>query len=215
MTYALPLHEQVLLLALDDEEGTLPQPNADLAVAAAIVVELHEAGRIALGRADVEVVDRRPTGDEALDAVLTAMTDGKPASLTTWIQRLAEGADLREATARRLIDSGILERREGAFFGLGPDRYPEAYGAAEDAVIARLTRAVSTEGDVDRPTRLLLSIADAAQLLALVIDRKELKHHAERIESLTDGEAVGEAVRAALDEFMALISITVINSTVT
>ena len=215
MTYALPLHEQVLLLALDDERGTLPQPNADLAVAAAIVVELHEAERIALGRADVEVVDERPTGDIPLDAVLTAMTEGKPASLTTWLQRLAEGADLRQATAERLVDAGILERRAGAFFGLGPDRYPEAYGAAEDAVIARLTRAVSTDGEVDRPTRLLLSIADAAQLLPLVIDRKELKDYAERIEALTDGEAVGEAVRAALDEFLALISITVITTTVT
>lgn len=216
MSHTLTLAEEVLLLALDDEKGTLPEPNGDLAVAAAVLVGLLDAGRIALGGdGAVAVLDGRPTGDPGLDLALARLADGKPADLKTWIQRFAEGSDLREATVERLVVAGVLERREGAFFGLGPDRYPERYGVPEDAVVDRLARAITTDDEVDRPTRLLLSIADAAQLLPLVLDRKELKRRAERIEALTDGEAVGDAVRAALDEFMALITITVINATTT
>ena len=79
---ALFLHEEVLLLALRDEEGTIaPGTMYQYAIGGAVLAELMLQSRIGVdesGRKTLaKVLDSTPTGAPLLDEFLTKMRDSK------------------------------------------------------------------------------------------------------------------------------------------
>lgn len=212
-SHQLLLHEEVLLVALHDEKGTAPQPNTDLAVAASVLHELLRAGRLELvpdkKKSLVQVADSAATGHPALDEALAAVLSGKTKRLEWWVERLGGKPALRHATALGLVDRGVLEVREGGFFGLGADRYPERDGAPEAGINARIVQAVLTDGYVDEQTRTLVVVLHAADLLAKAVDRKSLRGRKARLKELREGDEVG----AALEEVLEAIQTAVIAAT--
>lgn len=211
-SHQLLLHEEVLLVALHDEKGTCPQPNTDLAVAASVAYELLRAERVRLTEEKkpmLELVSDEPVGEPALDEALGAIADGKPKRLGWWVERLGGRPDLRHATAKGLIERGVLERKEGGFFGLFGDRYPERDGAPEAGIHARVSQAVLTDGWVDDPTRALVAVLQAADLLGKVVDRKSLRARKARVRELSEGDAVG----AALAEVLEAVQVAIVAAT--
>ena len=208
-SHQLLLHEQVLLVALHDEKGTAPQPNTDLAVAASVLHELLRAGRLELvpdkKKSIVQVADSTVTGEQALDEALVGILGGKTKRLEWWVQRLGGKPALRHTTARGLVDRGVLEVRDGGFFGLGADRYPERDGAPEAGIRARVGQAVLTDGYVDEPTRTLVVVLDAADLLTKAVDRKSLRSRKARLKELREGDEIGDALAEALQAIQAAI----------
>ena len=75
------LAEELLLLAYDDETGkaTMPRISLDLGMAAAVLVELALAGRVAYADGNLAVVDPTPTGEPIADAVLAKIAADDPA----------------------------------------------------------------------------------------------------------------------------------------
>ena len=113
--------EEILVLLLEDERGTLipiPRTSIECALAGAVLMDLAFANRIDTDLETLMVTDRTPTGNLMLDRTLAKVGAREDTTDTrTWIKVLAtEDADyIREQALLRLVQHGILERRESSF----------------------------------------------------------------------------------------------------
>lgn len=200
------LHEEILLLALRDDKGTIDVGSMyAFAVGGALLAELTVRGRIELvGPAKkrfVELLDPASVGepllDETLDRIATARRRG---SVGTWVSRLAGSKKLRDRLADGLCRRGILRAEEkGVLLFFKRRIYPALDPRAEREVVQRLRDAVFSDGEVEARTVVLLSLADGAGLLSMVFEKKALKKRRGRIKDLVEGEAIGKAVRSAVE----------------
>ncbi len=213
----LTLPEEVLLLALRDEQGTVAS-GAMLAQAlgGAILSELmllerlhvHEGGRKPM----VQVRSRKPTGDELLDECLRRVSDAsRRAGPHAWVSRFSNTKQLRHRVARSLCRKGVLREDEDRILGLFRRKlYPERNPAPERAILARLDDAIfSRKDDLDPRTVVLTTLADATGLLWPNFDKKELKKARKRIQQIGEGEVVGKATREAVQAVQMAVMVAV------
>ena len=213
----LPLHEEVLLLAMRDEEGTIAAGTMyQYAIAGAVLSELVLQGRVAVddsGRKKLaKVIDPRPTGAPLLDECLDKIAAGKPKPLDHWVGRFANIKNLKHRVAARLCDRGILREEEGKILLVFTRTiYPESDPRPEQEIIERLRRAVFTDRrDIDPRTVVLVSLANSAGILKVVFDKKELKARKDRLEQVINGELMGKAAKEAIQAMEAAVMVAVI-----
>lgn len=207
---ALSLHEQVALLALRNDRGTVPgNVMYAQAAGAALLAELLLRNRLRSvdnprgGKAPllVEVADPSPSGDELLDECLRKVCDAKRrSSLSTWVQTFAGLKRLHRRIAERLVGKGVLKAEEVRFLGLFKQQvYPEFDPSWEREIVGRLGRAIDSDATLDDArTAVLLAIAHPAGLLVNHFDKPKLKARKARIEAIARGEAVGQATAEAV-----------------
>lgn len=213
--HELYLHEEILLLALNDDKGTLDGASMySYAVAGAMMAELLIRRRIELvpkgKKRMVEVVDAKPIGEPLLDDTIARMGKAKrTGSLETWVGRLGANSKMRDILADQLCRRGILRPDERKILLVFRARtFPALDPAPEAAIVERLRRAIFTDAqDIDDRTLVLLSLARAADLLRLTFDRKELKARKDRIESLVKNDALGKAVHDAIEAVQVAVMI--------
>jgi hypothetical protein len=197
------LHEEIMLLALRDAEGTIPAGACyTYAVAGAVLADLLMSHRIAIEatrwRRLVTLVSRTSLGEPFIDECLGRIAAAKRrASLGTWVSRIAGTANLKHRAAEHLCKRGILRADTGKILLVFTRRiYPEVNPEPERSLIERLNRAIFTDAqDVDPRTAALVSLANSADLLGLVFDRRELRRRKARIKQIAGGERVGQAIR--------------------
>ena len=223
----LLLHQETLLLALNDDEGT-PEfgVSYSFAMGGAILAELFLGERVRLVRPKknqlLEVADGTPMGDPILDdALLRIRTAKRRSTPATWVSKLGSG-DLKHAVAVTLVDRGILKEDVGRILLIFKRKiYPERDPGPERRIITRLEQTIFGESrDVDPRTAILISLSNSTGLLKTCFDKKRLKERKHRIEELSSGqfagEAVQEAVQAAAAATMAAITtattVTIITS---
>ena len=203
----LCLHEEIVLLALNDTRGTLDRRAAmyGYALGGALVAELLLAGRITLRpekrKTLVDVAETRPLNEPVLDDCLMRIRNARrPGTLAAWVGTLAQkSSDLRRRIALGLCDRGVLrETEETVLLFFTRRRYPEQDHRFEERLLERMRAAVRGEGPVDVRTAVIVALADAAKLLPMVLEKPELKARRTRIEQIAAGAAVGEGVRAAV-----------------
>jgi hypothetical protein len=217
-TDRLSLHEEILLLALRGEEGTIAAGTTyQHALGAAIVAELLLRDRLAVsdpeGKKLAEVIDRKSTRDALLDECLEQIAaDHKPRPLAHWVGKFAGIKGLKHRVAERLCECGILREEEGKVLIVFTRRiYPETDPRPEQAIVERLRRAVMTDArDVGPRTVVLVSLTNATGILKQVFDKKELKERAGRIEQVINGELVGKAARDAVQAMQAAVMVAAI-----
>jgi len=199
------LHEELLLLALRDEKGTLePGIWPQLAIGAASVAELVFQERIAVNsgkRALVDVVDESPLGDAFLDACLARMaTARRRASLQTWVTRLAGSRHAKQTVAEGLCAKGVLREDLRKILGIFSQRiFPEADSRPERELRERIARAIqSGSTDLDPRTSVAIALAHRCNILRLVVGKRMVRERRERIEQIAAGQMVGEAVKKAV-----------------
>ncbi len=212
------LHEEIMLLALKDEEGTIASGTYySLALGGAILAELMLRGRISV-EADrkkkfARLIDTTPLGDPVLDEGLQKIIRAKKRQqLQTWVSRFSGIKDLRHRTARRLVQRGILRADDDKVLLLFSRKiYPEVNPEPERKLIERLRRAILTETeDVDPRTVVLLSLAHSAELLKIVFEKKQLKARKKRIEKVINGEMTGKATQEAIQAMQAAVMVAAI-----
>lgn len=213
----LPLHEEILLLALRDEEGTIASGTMyQYAIAGAILSELMLQERIAVdesGRKKLAtVLDPRPTGAPLLDECLDKIAAAKPKPLDHWVGRFANIKNLKHRVAERLCDRGILHEEEGKILLIFTRRtYPETDPRPEQEIVERLRRTIFTDTrDLDPRTVVLVSLADSAGILKVVFDKKELKARKDRLEQVINGDLMGKAAKEAIHAMEAAVMVAVI-----
>lgn len=202
----LYLHEEILLLALRDEEGTIaPGAMYQYAIGGAVLAELLLRKRVRLvgtGRSRlVDAVEATMVGDPLVDECLQKVVSAKRrASLSTWVSRFAGLVDLKHRVARRLCARGILRQdRERYLLVFSRRIYPEVNPEPEGRLVERLHAAIfGDDRDVPERTVVLVSLAYGAGLLEVAFGRQQLNARKARIEQLIAGEVTGNATREAV-----------------
>ena len=215
---SLHLHEEIMLLALRDKEGTVFSGTMyNFAIGGAVLAELLMEKQI-----DIEAVKKRkfvrvlspaPIGDPFMDECLSRIAGAKRrAQLQDWVSKFAQAKHLKHRVAEQLARRRILRIDEDKVLGIFTRKiYPEVDPKPEWEVIERLRRAIFSEGGVIEPrTVVLLSLAASADLLKLVFDKKQLKSRKARIEQIVSGELTGKATKEAIEAMQAAVVVACI-----
>lgn len=209
----LHLYEEIMLLSLRDEKGTIQIGYAAQTIAGAILAQLVLEGRISIENSKkklVDVLSTGPSGDPILDEAIEKLSTAKRrASLSTWVQRIAGIKDLLGKAARQLCDRGILKLTEDKIlFVFTRKVYPEINPLPEKKIIERMRNAVFSDSQKlkDRDI-VLISLTEGSGLLQMTFSKKELKPRKKRIEQIVNGELVGKATKEVIDACQAAIMI--------
>jgi hypothetical protein len=206
--HELRLHQELLLLALSDDEGHVAfSGQLSLGLGGALFTELLLAERIAIvheGRGGRKTyVDVRSTaafGEPVLDAALAKLASAsRRASPSTAVTRLGNTPRLRHAVAQELCHMGVLQESEQQILVLFRRRvYPTVNAVPEQSLIARIRRVLDAGHQPDDRTAALIGIAHLAGALAAIYTRKERRALAPRIKQLVDSSAGSHAAADAI-----------------
>ncbi|MFC4020644.1 GPP34 family phosphoprotein [Micromonospora sp. GCM10011542] len=153
------LAEELLLLAYDDSTGkaTMPRISLDLGMAAAVLVELALAGRIAYADGSLTVVNPTPTGEPVTDEVLGRIAADTPHTPASWVQRLRHG--LRDRILGDLCSQGVVRDVDETELGfIHVHRYPVVDASVEADTRRRLTEALTGTAAPDERTAALATL---------------------------------------------------------
>ncbi|RME25524.1 MAG: GPP34 family phosphoprotein [Candidatus Zixiibacteriota bacterium] len=206
MRDTLCLHEELLLLALRDDKGTVKSSvTIEYPLAGAILAELLLQKRLTIDptrpkKQLVALADKTLFGDPLLDETILKIRDTRrPASLKSWVMRIARLKKLRHRTAERLCRRGILRSDKQKVLLFFTRRvYPQVNPEPQRQLVNRLRGAVFGAGEVDPRTSVLVALAYNSGVLKNVFAKQELKAHKQRIKQIATGDAVGRATREAI-----------------
>jgi Golgi phosphoprotein 3 len=212
------LHEEIMLLALRDREGTVASgTHYQHAIGGAILAELLLQGRISVEQRKkkmfARVVDSTPVGEPLIDECLAKIAVAKkPVQLQTWVSKFAGVKNLKSRVAGQLSRRGILRMDEDKVLGIFTRKvYPEVDPGPEKQLIAGLREAIFSDGQEVNPRKVvLLSLANSADLLKLVFDKKDLRGRKKRIEQVINGEMTGKATKEAIQAMQAAVMVACI-----
>ena len=218
MQFFMVLHEEILLLALRDEEGTIASGTMyQYAIGAALLAELLLSKHIEVEQSGkrklVNLVSPSPLGEPLIDQCLEKVSSAKRrCALQTWVSRLAGIKNLKHRVARQLCRRGILRANEDKVLLIFTRKiYPEINPEPEKELIERLRRAIFTDTrDIDPRTVVLLSLASSTGLLKVVFDKKKLKGRKARIKQIVSGEIAGKAATEAIQAMQAAVMVVCI-----
>lgn len=202
----LLLHEELLLLALRDEKGTV-EWRAQMypyALGGAILSELLLTGCIRIGedkKAMVELVNPKGSEDPVLQEAVELLAKAKRRKKAAdWVNRFAHMKRLREKIAVRLCQRGILRDSEDRVLLIFKRRvFPAIDPGPERHVRERLRCAIFGGGtELRSRTSILLALAHVSGILPIHFDKRSLKERKQRIEQITRGELIGAAARKAI-----------------
>jgi len=210
----LLLHEEVMLLALRDEKGTVDSDtHYQYAIAGGILAELLLGNRITTDgskKRQVIIQNNTSIGDSLIDECMKKIQDArKPKSLQSWLEKFADLKDLHHRVATSLCQRGILHAEEDKILLLfSRTLYPEFDPKPEQLLHQRLRDAVMGDNpDVDHRTAMLLSLSKATNLLNVVFTKQEQKQRKSRIEEIVNGNTLGKAAKEAVEAMETTIMI--------
>ena len=208
------LAEDLLLLGLDDDEGTVAWQHSTAlpyGLGGALLMDLALQERI--DSVDKQIILANPslTGDEVLDAALeTIRASNEPHDATHWVKRLGGRTGLKDQLARRLVKRGILREEEHTFlWAFHAPRFPTSDPGPEVALRDRIRNAALTGVAPDPRTLMLLSLASACHLTDGLFSDEERREARRRIKELVEGEQFGKAVGKAVAEIVAVAAASV------
>ncbi len=208
----LTLPEEIILLVLDDESGAIlpiPQRTLDSALAGGALMELALRNRIDSDLESIWVIDRTPTGEAYLDALLERMAASKQERDSEgWIQRLAEDSGtIQEAVLKRLVERGILREEEQRFLWVFESRrYPIVDGKEEREVKLRIMGVLFSEEIPDPRDVALISLVDACRLFEELLGPRELEGVRDRIAVIRKLDLIGQAMQSKIREIERIVT---------
>jgi golgi phosphoprotein 3 len=200
----LPLHEQVLLLALHDEKGTLHSAMVSFALAGAMMAELIARGVLRIEQHKKHRVlalnDHAAVDDPLLDDCMRLVEQAKrPQALSLWVARFAGIKDLKHRVAQRLVEAGILHESEDRVLWVFPRKvYPTAEPGPESQLVRALRQAIEADDDVDAGLGVVLAVTYHSGILAYVFEKGLLDARRQRIEEVSRQHEVAVATADAI-----------------
>lgn len=162
---SISLAEELLLLAYDDETGkaTGSRIGLDLGMAAAVLIDLALAGRVAYADGSLIVTNPAPTGDPIADDVLARVAADTPHTPPQWVQRLRH--KLRDRVLADLVARGIVRDVDETALGvIHVHRYPTIDPKPEADARERLTGALTGQRPPDERTAALATLLVAVRM---------------------------------------------------
>lgn len=214
---ALCLHEELMLLALRDDEGTVAGGTMyQYAIGGGLIAELVMAQRVTVlkdpKRQLLRVLDPTPLSDPLVDEWLRSMAESKKErEVYDWVSRIASTKDLKHRVASQLARRGVLRTSEGKVLWIFTRKtYPELDPKPEHDVVARLEAAIFEDGEVDPRTAVLAAIAHNCGILPVVFDKKRLKGRKSRLSQIAEGLVAAGATADAIAAMQTAIMVAVI-----
>lgn len=213
------LAEEILLLLLDDDKGTMPGSASmavDTVIGGALLCELMLAERIEAvpkkpgGKPDrLAVLSTAATGDELLDGALqrVAAREGRPMTEAL----AAAGKKAKKQLIARLVESGSLQDKRNRILGIFPSRtLPTGDARAEKEVRARVGAVLAGHRTPDPRSGTVIALLLSAQVLEVAFpspDRAARKEQKARAEKVATGSWASEATRVAVQNTQAVIAV--------
>lgn len=205
MDTKLSLAEDVLLLALNDEKGTVLMTASvalPYALAGAIIVELIEAGSVRIDGKELVAAPRGSARDEILDEILGMIRSSKRTrSLNHWVGKIGRsGGKIKEKLLARLVDKRILGREEHRLLWVFPTkRYPQIDPRPEYGIRERVRSAIRGMTLPDERTAALISLIHASDLIGEIFEKGERRDAKRRAKEIAKSQPVGSAVAHAVE----------------
>ena len=203
----LTFTEEILLLLLDDEDGTfVPIPNANLgcAIGGAVLMDLAFAYRIDTDPKALVVNDATPTGNPMLDGTLAKIAaQGSESDTRTWIRVLSveDAPAIREQALESLVARGILQvREERVMWAFRTRRYPTIDGNVEQEVKLRIGEVLFSEDIPDPRDVALIGLVDACDILDEIFPGKDMEQCRPRIDQLRQMDLIGRELANAISD---------------
>ena len=217
----LNLPEKLLLLALDDEKGSVAmayQAGLPTAVAGALFLEM-------LHKDLLKNEGKRVFKTEGANVACPMMRIGldrfhratKPKTIKNWIQSISgDFRSIEKLVIQNLQKIGALKEVEKTLLWVFTySRYPTEDARIENQIRRKLHQQVLGEVEIDEEGFLLLSLIGAAKLESEVFSKDVLKTAKRVVKNIMSEEQVGTVVSDIVRETQAAITAAVIASCAT
>ena len=163
-------------------------------MAAAVLVDLALAGRLAYAGGMIVVVNAAPTGEPIADEILGRVVADTPHTPASWVQRLRHG--LRDRVLADLCARGILHDVDETTLGfIHIHRYPTADGTVETELREPARPRPDQRRAAGRAHRGLAALVAAARMEpALYLSGDEVAAAHQRLEQISDAAGFTGAV---------------------
>ena len=215
----LTFHEEIMVLLLHDENGSfLPVSEHTLnrALTGAVLMDLAFANRIDTDPERLVVIDTSPTGDPLLDRTLARIAgEESAANGRAWIETLSaeeasaeKAGTIRAAALDKLVERGVLERREEKFLWVFRSRrYPTIDGKVEQEVKKRIADVLFSDEIPDPRDVALICLVDSCNILQTIFSKREIDRAESRIEQLRKMDLIGREMAGAIADIERAIAI--------
>ena len=213
MDMKLNLAEELLLLALNDEKGTVLMSASTAlpyGLAGALLVELVEASLARIEGKELVAAPRGSARDDLLDEILETIRSSKRTrSLDHWVAKIGRsGGKIREKLLGRLVDKRILRPEEHRLLWVFPTkRYPQIDPRPEYGIRERVRSGIRGTASPDARTAALISLVHASDLTGEIFDKGERREARRRAKEITKSQPVGSAVAHAVEAIKAAVII--------
>ena len=211
MDTKLNLAEELLLLALNEEKGTVLMA-ASLALSyglsGALLVELIEAGLVRIEGKALIPAPRGSARDELLDEILGGIRSSKRTrNLNYWVGKIGRsGGAIKKKLLARLVEKGILRQEEHRLLLVFPTmRYPEIDPRPEYGIRERVRSGIRGMTSPDEHTAALISLIHATDLTGAIFEKGERREARRRAKEITKSQPVGSAVAHAVEAVKAAV----------
>ena len=209
----LLLAEQMLLIALDDEQGSSSNSSLPAGLAGALLTDLAREEAL---RWDGEALHPVPVAGlqhpllSRVHEVIAASSS--PRSAKSWVQKLPRSLrPVTETVAAALVERGVLSEQRYKILGLFPStRFPETDPEPERLLRTRL-HAVLTEGHPPaEDDALLLGLLVPLGLVDALVDKTDRPAARKRAREIADNSVAGSAVGKVVQEVQAAAMVAVV-----
>ena len=216
------LAEDLLLLLLDDEKGTITSTSYPQTVlGGALLLELALDGVVEVRKEGAwHQAKVHPTGvpmrDEPLLVEALATIGERPRTTQDLVNRLGKG--LAAKLGDDLAGRGIVERREQKILGLFPRTlWPTVDSTHEEEVRRRLSDVLVHGLSPDQRTAALVSLLHAIGRAETVVDRGDVPKSTvkARAKEIAEGAWAAQAVKDSITAATTAITAAVVATTVT
>ncbi len=194
--------EEIILLLLDDDGrfARLPSWSLNYALAGGVLMDLALENRIDTDLEKLILIDATPVGDGLLDPTLADIAAGEESDARYWVGRTASrGEEIRDESLKRLVDLGILEKRDESFLWVfRARRYPSIDGKVEREVKLRIMGVLFSDEIPDPRDIVVICLADACGIFSELLTSREIESVAPRIEQVRRLDLIGQATTQAI-----------------
>jgi len=211
METKLRLAEELLLLAMNDEKGTVlirASTALPYGLAGALLIELVQGG---LARVEGKALIAEPRGaarDELLDGILEAVRASKKARpIGHWVGKFGRsGGKIKKRLLAGLVEKRILGLEEGRFLAIFPTtRYPQADPRPEYALRERVRAVLRGMSRPDERTAALISLVHTCELVGAIFERGERREANKRAKEIGKSQPIGSAVARTVQAVRAAV----------
>lgn len=196
----LNLMEELALLVMQDEKGTLNLPRSDefrYALTGALLLELYFRKRITLTDGVIQVISAKTTGDALLDDGLKEIVAlEKDKKTRYWVKNLADNVNRkRDHLMDDLLEKGYLVKKKKGY-RWSPKPAESAEKSLEHDLRAKIRNAVLLGTKVNARMASLLSLTRACGMTKDLFRDAERKTAKQMLRQVVSGEQISSKVSA-------------------